>query len=199
MASKLSWWHKGGRFISGLVIALFFLPFFGVSCQGMEVITVSGADMVGGCRPGGLATETKSGGSSESSIKVSNVDREPIAIVALLLAIAVFATAWVRTRGALIAACALAFVGFAAIGALYVVVGGKLTDSVADATKKDTGGSGAANSMAKDVMKDIDAGSRFGLWMTALGFLAMGTLTALALREKAAVAAEPAPAQPPVG
>ena len=199
MASKLSWWHKGGRFISGLVIVLFFLPFFGVSCQGMEVITVSGADMVGGCRPGGLATEAKSSGEdSESSIKVSNVDREPLAIAALLLAIAVFATAWVRTRGALIAACALAFVGFAAVGALYVVVGGKLTDSVTEATKKDTEGSGAANSMAKDVMKDIDAGSRFGLWMTALGFLAMGTLTALALREKVAVAADPAPAQPPM-
>ena len=185
----------------GLVIVLFFLPFFGVSCQGMEIVSVSGADMVGGCRPGGFAAEaTPTDVATESSIEVSDVEREPLAIAALVLAIAVFAMAWFRTRGAVIAACGLAFVGFAAIGALYVVVGGKFTDSVAEEIEKDRGRrGGAASSMAKDAMKDIDAGGRIGLWLTAFGFLAMGTLTALALREPSASPAQAAPVPPPIG
>jgi amino acid permease len=200
MASKLSLWHKGGRFFSGLVIILFFLPFFGVSCQGMDVISVSGTDMVAGCKPGGLASEASEGPSTgASSVSVEKVPREPLAIVAFLLAVAVFATAWVRTRGALVAACVLAFAGVLALGGLWFVVGGKLNDQVVEAMKKDQGGvGGAASEMTKDVMKDVETGSRFGLWLSALGLLGVGSLTLLALRERApAEGREPVGAPPP--
>ena len=105
-----------------------------------------------------LADEASSSdGSAESPSNVDNVACQPFAIAVLLFAIAVVATASFRTRGALIAACALALVGFAAIGALEAVVGGKRSDLVAEATKKANGQRGdAANCMAKDVMNDID-------------------------------------------
>ena len=196
MASKLSLWHKGGRFFSGLVIILFFLPFFGVSCQNIEVISVSGADMVVGCKPGGLAAgASEQPGRGGASVSVENVPREPLAIVAFLLAVAVFATAWVRTRGALIAACVLAFAGVAALGGLWIVAGGKLNDEVTVAMKKDQEEArGAAREMTKDMLKDVDAGSRFGLWISTLGMLGIGALTLLALRERA-----PADVVAPVG
>ncbi|HPH67390.1 MAG TPA: hypothetical protein PLF40_16655 [Kofleriaceae bacterium] len=186
MASKLTLWHKGGRFFSGLVIILFFLPFFGVSCQGMDVISVSGTDMVAGCKPGGIASEAEEQGAKNTgSVSVENVPREPLAIVAFLLAVAVFAMAWVRTRGALVAACVLAFAGVIALGGLWIVVGGKLKDEVTDALKKDqSDAGGAAREMTKDMMKDVEAGSRFGLWISALGLLGIGSLTLLALRER---------------
>src|SRR4051812_4549657 len=114
--SKRGLWFKFGRFITGLTIACFFLPFFGVSCQGMDLITISGADMVGGCSPGGMLGDAEGqakgmGGmgkmdsmSSKPEMDVSKAPREPLAIVALLAALAVFGLSWVRTRKAMLAA-----------------------------------------------------------------------------------------------
>ena len=78
----------------------------------MDVITVSGTDMVGGCKPGGAhrrperRTRRPRHETADGDIKIENVKREPLAIVALVLAIAVFGFSWVRTRGAMIAAFA---------------------------------------------------------------------------------------------
>src|SRR6187551_168841 len=90
--SKRELWFKFGRFITGVTIACFFLPFFGVSCEGMDVVNFSGADMVGGCKPGGLIADAQEqkqergmggGGDMDGDIKIENVQREPLAIVAL--------------------------------------------------------------------------------------------------------------------
>ena len=55
--SKRVVWKRFGRISSAVIVACFFLPFFGVSCAGMDMVTASGVDMVGGCRPGGLLME----------------------------------------------------------------------------------------------------------------------------------------------
>lgn len=88
MAAKRSMWSKAGKFVSAVVILAFFLPFFGVSCDGMDVITISGADMVGGCKPGGLITAAEEDGKMEGGkieAKIDNVAVEPFAIGALVL------------------------------------------------------------------------------------------------------------------
>src|SRR5690242_12181341 len=110
MARKRKLWNSIGKYFSAMVIAAFFLPFFGVSCKGVTVITVSGADMVGGCRPGGMMAEAEDqaddmgtpsrrsrGRGSMSDVKVENVEREPLAIVALALIVLGFVAAWVKT------------------------------------------------------------------------------------------------------
>src|SRR5262245_52636589 len=109
--SKKDLWFKLGRFITGLTIACFFLPFFGVSCEGMDVVNFSGVDMVGGCKPGGLIVEAAEegkrgggGGMEGGDVKIENVDREPLAIAALALALVVAGLSWVRSRGAMIGA-----------------------------------------------------------------------------------------------
>ena len=185
-------WFKFGRFISSITNACFFLPFFGVSCQGMEVITISGADMVGGCKPGGLLADAADqkekhsglGGASASSdmkgdIKVDKVPREPLAIVALGLALAVFGLAWVRTKKAMTAAAALSIACIGALIGLWLKVGGDMNADVAKATSKDKSGLGG------EMMKDtkVDAGSRFGLYLTCIGLLGCAALAGRAARE----------------
>jgi hypothetical protein len=182
-------WFKFGRFITGLTIACFFLPFFGVSCQGMDVITVSGADMVGGCRPGGLAAEAADqkkaqraghgGEPTDGDIKIDKVPREVLAIVALGLALVVFGLSWVRSRGAMTGAAVLSVACIGALIGLYLKVGGKMKDDVAAATKKKDVGS----AMMRDSKMEIDAGSRFGLWATCLCLIGTAALSGLALRE----------------
>jgi hypothetical protein len=188
-SSKRGTWFKFGRFITGLTIACFFLPFFGVSCNGMDVITVSGADMVGGCKPGGLIADaedqkkSRGGGMNEDmkngELKVDKVPREPLAIVALGLALVVFGQTWVRSRGAMTGAAVLSVACIGALIGLYVKVGGKMRDDVAaQTTKKDLG-----SSMMRDTKTTIDAGARFGLWASCLGLIASAALSGLALRE----------------
>lgn len=188
MASRLTLWHKAGRFFSGLVIAVFFLPFFGVSCQGIDVISVSGADMVAGCRPGGLAAEVAEQGNHRSAefrnVSVGHVPHEPHAIVAFVLAVVVFATAWVRTRPALVAACVMSFSGFMALGGLWFEVSSKLNAEITQATSKDKTAPRIVRNIEKNIAHDVEAGSRFGLWLTAFGLLGIGALTFLALRER---------------
>lgn len=181
--SKRGIWFKFGRFITGVTVICFFLPFFGVSCGGMDVITVSGTDMVGGCKPGGLIADAEekkkdhpdNGMSGE--IKIEKVEREPLAIVALLLAIVVFGLSWVRTRGALIAACVVSLACLGALVGLYLKVGGELSDAVDKELEKDPTGS----KMAKEA--EIDAGSRYGLWITCLGLIGIAGISGLAWRE----------------
>ena len=196
--SKRGLWCKFGRFITGLTIACFFMPFFGVSCGGMDVITISGTDMVGGCRPGGVISEAQDqkearGGDismREGDIKVDKVEREPLAIVALVLALAVFGFSWVRTRGAMVAAFALSIACLGALAGLYVKVGGALEDAV---DKELTKQKGQATRMMKEA--DVDAGAKFGLWITCLDLIGIAAITGLALREPEG--SELTPPQPP--
>jgi hypothetical protein len=186
-SSKRRLWFKFGRFLTGLTIACFFLPFFGVSCDGMDVITISGADMAGGCAPGGLiadaADQAKKKGAAPADMKgelqVDKVPREPLAIVALALAIVVFGLSWMRTRPAMVGAVVLSVGCLGALTGLYLKVGKKLEDDVAAETKKEDLGS----SMMRDTKTKVEAGSRFGLWASCFGLLASAALCGLALKE----------------
>ena len=189
-------WNKFGRFITGIVVVCFFLPFFGVSCQGVDVITVSGADMVGGCQPGGMLVEAakeqeaKHPGAATADVKIDNVKREPLAIVALAICVVAAGLAWMRTRGALAASFVLAIAGIGALTGLYIKVNGEMKDEIAENNKKEAG------ALAKDRNKDVDSGSRFGLWICALGLAGTAVLTGLSLKERESIpgATTPPPA-----
>jgi hypothetical protein len=198
--SKRGLWFKFGRFITGLTIACFFLPFFGVSCQGMDVVTFSGADMVGGCKPGGLIADAESqaksmgmGGHSEGmSAKeekpVPTTPREPLAIVALVAALAVFGLSWVRTRKAMLGAVVLSVVSLGAVAGLYIKVGGDLKADVDKEMHKKKGDSPEAelgSEMSKQMMKEmpIESGARMGLYATCLLLIAGAALCGMALKE----------------
>ena len=194
--TKKELWNKLGRFITGVTIACFFLPFFGVECGGMEVVHFSGTDMVGGCKPGGALTEKdpEMGGGGDMDVKIENVDREPLAIVAFVLALVVAGLSWVRTRGAMIGAMAVSLACLAALVALWVKVGGDMKKEI-DAAMSKKGGAGG------DMMKEakVEAGGRFGLWMTGLGLLTVAVMTGLALKEKEGYAGALPPPGPPPG
>lgn len=83
--SKRDLWFKFGRFITGVTIACFFLPFFGVSCEGMDVVTFSGADMVGGCKPGGLVVEAAEQKSSRGGGAMDGGDIKIAALTGMAL------------------------------------------------------------------------------------------------------------------
>jgi len=176
MASKRNLWNKAGRIVTGVVVLCFFLPFFGVSCNGMEIVTVSGADMVGGCKPGGMISEMEAQ-EGMGSVEVHDVDREPWAIVAMGLALVGFGVAWLRSRPALFGSFVLAIAALAAMIALYVEAKGDLDEGL-----KSAGGGEMSRSIEKDV--EIDAGSRWGFWLTCLGFVGIAVLAGRALGEK---------------
>jgi hypothetical protein len=198
--SKLRLWRRFGKWSSAVILACFFLPFFGVSCGGMDMITASGADMVGGCRPGGLAVEaqdqeahhksldsddTMSG--ADVDLKIDNVDREPLAIVALGLCIALLAMAFLRTRGAVVGAMLLSIAALSSLGGLWVKVNKKIDAEIADVDKKDPGAQDPETvAMRGKLDKDmkVEAGSRFGLWAVALLLAGTAVVTGLALRER---------------
>jgi hypothetical protein len=199
-SSKRGLWFKLGRFITGLTIACFFLPFFGVSCEGMDVITVSGADMVAGCKPGGLMAEAadeggRAGGDDDdgpsAKMNIPKVPVEPLAIVALALAAGAFGLSWLKTRKAMtgVAVCSVACLG-ALIG-LWLKVGGDMKEQVVgEMAKKNSGGE-----MGRKVMSEtkIDAGSRFGLYLACAGLIGAAALCTLALKEPEGTELQPPP------
>lgn len=188
MASKRKLWNRFGRLFSGVVIACFFLPFFGISCDHMDIVQISGADMVVGCRPGGLLASQKeheSAKHSEGSVELQNVPREPLAIAAFGCALVAFALAWKRTRGAMLGACGVSIVGIGLLIALFFKFGSDLETQLAEDMKK--------QSEVKILKKEeVSSGGRYGLWLTAFGLLSIATITGLALREPED--APPAPA-----
>jgi len=185
--SKRRVWFKFGRFITGLTIACFFLPFFGVSCKGMDVVTMSGADMVGGCQPGGLLAEakeeagTKPDSLGSGSVDVGKVPREPLAIVALALAIGVFAMSWMRTRKAMTASVVMSVACIGALVGLWIKVGGDLKKDISEYAKKEAAGGEIGAQITKD--SEVEAGPRMGLYMACLGLMAGAALCGLALKE----------------
>jgi hypothetical protein len=199
--SKLRLWRRFGRISSAVILACFFLPFFGVSCGGMEMVTASGTDMVGGCRPGGLLMEAQDKekhqaksmdeddamGSSDMDLKIDNVDREPLAIVALGLCVALLAMAFLRTRGALVGAMLLSIATLGTLGGLWFKVTKKIDSDIAEMDKKDPGAQDPDSLALKSKLdKDmkVDAGSRYGLWLVAFGLLGTAVVTGLALKER---------------
>jgi hypothetical protein len=203
--SKLRLWRRFGRISSAVILVCFFLPFFGVSCGGMDMVTASGADMVGGCRPGGMLTEAADqqkqrhhssmdsddgdamAGNMDMDLKIDKVDREPLAIVALALCIALLAVSLLRTRGAIMGAMILSVAAFATLGGLYVKVKKKINDDIAEMDKKDPGAQDPeSKALQKKLDKDmeVDAGSRYGLWLVAFGLIGTAVVTGLALKEK---------------
>jgi len=180
--SKRGLWFKLGRFVTGVTIACFFLPFFGISCNGTDVVHMSGADLAGGCKPGGMLVDAQEKPDKSAmqggEIKVDNVPREPLAIVALALALVVAGLSWVRTRGAMVGACALSVVCIGALIGLWLKVGGNLDEQVEQQAKRDTSG----GQMMKDVK--IESGPRFGLFISIGGLLGAAVLSGLALAER---------------
>ena len=111
-------------------------------------------------------------------IKITNVDREPLAIVALALALVVAGLSWVRTRGAMLGSLVLSLACIGALAGLYIKVGGDLDKAVDQELQKEMAGS----KMMKETK--VEAGSRFGLWLTVGGLLGVAALSGLALKEK---------------
>lgn len=190
-------WSKIGKYVSAVVIACFFLPFFGVSCDGMDVITISGADMVGGCKPGGLITaaeeEGRNGGMTGGSIeaKIDKVEIEPLAIAAFALVVIVFALSLRRTREMTMGALIAAILALGVLAGLYVKVGSTMRDAVAKETRSST-----SEGLRKDMK--VDAGGRFGLWMVGIGLVAIAGLAGSALRAKDQMATATDVQPPPV-
>jgi hypothetical protein len=170
---------KAPRILSGLVIGCFFLPFFGISCDGFDVITISGADLAGGCTPSSSITDNGSG----SAPKLDPVDREPLAILAFALAVAGFALAWVRSRGARVASLVVAIAGLGALVGLYLKVSGDLREAVAKEHDK-------GDKLDRQVK--VDSGGRMGLWLAGFGLIATAGLAGRELRT-------PEPDAPPPG
>lgn len=189
MGRPVARWNSLGKWISGIVLACFFLPFFGISCNGMDAIHFSGADMVGGCKPGGLMVEaaeegkTKHGDGDADTMKlegkIDSVGREPLAIVALAAALIVFGSAWKRSKGARALSLGFALVSLGALAGMFVTVRGKLDDQIAEQNKAKNGG--IEHEIKKDVK--IEADVRWGFFVTAFGMLTLAGLAGAALKQ----------------
>jgi len=194
-AQQRTLWSKIGKFVTAFVLVCFFLPFFGVSCDGMDVITISGADMVGGCKPGGLIAAAEEdgkvqGGSLET--KVEKVDVEPFAIGALVLCLAILVLSFLATKGAIRGSLIAAVLAIGMLIALYAKIGGEMRDAVEKESKNMSEGR-----MTKDVK--VSAGGRMGLWIVGLGLLSVIGMTASAMLAKPRALPEvvPPPDAPP--
>jgi hypothetical protein len=196
---KRELWHKAGRFVTGVVVLCFFLPFFGVSCGGPDVISISGTDMIGGCKPGGLATGANVTG---GEITVDKVEVEPLAIIALVLVVGAAGFAWVRSRKALIASMVLCIASIGALVGLYVKVAGELDRGVAEQIRKQEADRASAHSLEGRIaesMAEVDAGGRIGLWAAFLLLIASTTLAGMALKDPTPEVATTPRAGPPPG
>jgi len=194
MAAQRSRWSKIGKFISAVVLVCFFLPFFGVSCDGMDVITISGADMIGGCKPGGLITAAEEDGKmtgGKLETKIDDVAIEPFAIGALVMVLVVFGLSFVSSRTALRSALIAAILASGLLVGLYVKVRGDMLEAVEKESK-----SNSERALTRDVK--VSAGGRMGLWLVGIGLLSVIGLTASALLKKPEAMPPPEPLPPAV-
>ncbi len=207
-------WRVAARWIGIGLVLFFFLPFFGVSCAGQEIISISGTDMVWGGKPGGLLAEGMGGEmGGETETKVENVKPQPLAIAAFACALIVASLAWVRKKGAVMGGAIAAAVGFAAMIGLYATFGGDLQDKadqgvMAQQEPKPTsddpmaaGMEDMARDMGNAIQKDlpkIEAGARMGFWMVSLLFLVCGVFGFFGLKDPGPTPKAPAMG-PPMG
>ncbi|GEM_PF-6780283 len=189
---KKSPWAKFGKALHIVVVAAFFLPFFGVSCadkdmpgESMDIITISGTDMAFGCAPGGLASEAKDqserGGMTGGSLdmKIDKVPIEPLAIIALLLAVGGVLVAFLaKGRNAIMGSLIASVLCLGAVIGIYFKVGGEIKNDIAAKMKDDI----EKSSMMRG--STVDSGGRMGLWIS-LGCLAgCIALSAMALKDR---------------
>lgn len=195
MGRPVARWNSLGKWFSIVVVLCFFLPFFGVSCKGMDVIHVSGADMVGGCKPGGLAVEAANEAGEDSprhkkdndlGIDVSKgTDRMPLAIVAMAAAIVVAGAAFMRGRSGMMLALVFGLVCIGGLVGLYITMTRDMDQMVDEQKKGKAGKDDADTKFAREMQKelDIDAGSRWGFWVTLFGMAGVAGMAAAALKK----------------
>ena len=181
-------WAKFGKWLNILVLGAFFLPFFGVSCDGIDVVTVSGADMAFGCMPGGaLADAQKEAekqdmgdmpGMGSDKMKLAKVDIEPLAIIALVLVIAGVVLSFRPGKQMVQASLVVAVLALGSTVGLWAMVGGKVDDEIGKTMKDDMGKS----SMTRD--SKIESGSRMGLWVALLGLAGAAVVAGLSLKHR---------------
>jgi hypothetical protein len=197
-------WARFGKWLNILVLGAFFLPFFGVSCDGIDVVTVSGADMAFGCMPGGALAEAQKEAEkrdmgdmpgSSDKMKLAKVDIEPLAIVALVLVIGGVVLSFRPGKKMVQASLVAAVLALGATVGLWAMVGGKVDDEIGKTMKDDMGKS----SMTRD--SKIESGSRMGLWIALLGLAGAAALAAVSLkhREETLEVVPPAPEGPGTG
>lgn len=203
-------WQKAGRWVTPLIVIAFLLPFFGVSCNGMDVVHVSGTDLVVGGEPGGMIAELgkQTTQDMESGAVVADdlsVDPEPLAIAALAIALALVGISWIRTsRFAVIAALVFGIAGVGALGGLYVTMKGEVDDNKTEQQPAGAGsGSGSgtgsgdeamsaeARELSAEIQKEIhiEFGARAGFWLACAGFVTVAALAGASLRRRPDAAA----------
>lgn len=201
---KKSPWAKFGKALHIIVVAAFFLPFFGVSCrdkdmpgESIDIITISGADMAMGCEPGGMISEAKNNPDMRGmgdDMKLEKVKIEPLAIIALLLAVGGVVVAFLlKGRKAILGSLITSALCAGAVLGIYFKVGGEIDHEITDKMKADMGKS----SMTRD--SKIESGPRMGLWISLACLAACAGLAGLALRgrDEALPDVVPPPGPPP--
>ncbi len=182
-------WSRFAKLVNVVVVACFFLPFFKVSCQGMDVVTVSGVDLVIGGKPGGMIVDAANqpGGIQGGQAEIGNVDVEPLAIVALVLVVVGLGVSFVRSSAGPKASLAVSLAAIGVLVALYLKVVGTIKDEIAKAptNKPDAA---IASEMSKELAGDLapSAESGMGLWGVAIGLVAIAGLAVHALKKPAA-------------
>lgn len=178
MAHRGVFWYRAGRHLSAICIAAFLLPFFGVSYLGRDVVMISGANMVGGCAPTrrgpreplvGPPSPAKPSG--EICLDLEQNTQQPLAIVALGLAIALFATSWLRGHRAAAAGLVISLAALGVLAGLW----SQMTDELIAGIEC----SGQVS---------LAASSHYGLWFTAALFAVTAGATGWAVRPRAAPA-----------
>jgi hypothetical protein len=198
-------WNKIGRFVTPAIILFFFLPFFGISCNGMSIVHVTGADLVGGCRPGGMLVDMadklenqpsvvgddpagddarKEPASKDAGKDDLRAAREPLAIAAMSIAVVLVLLSWMRSRTAAIAALVLALGGLGTLIALRTEVKGDSGDRVEKQAGAGAGGEGADAGEVADQLDDkidVKFETRSGFWLSCLGFAGAAGLAGASL------------------
>jgi hypothetical protein len=193
-AVKKSPWAKFGKALHIIVVGAFFLPFFGVSCsdkdmpgESIDIITFSGADMAMGCEPGGLISEAKNSpemggggmGLGMDDMKIDKVSIEPLAIIALLLAVAGVLVAFLaKGRQAVMGSLITSVLCLGTVVGIWIKVGGDIKEGIAAQMSKDMDKS----SMTRDAK--VESGGRMGLWISLACLASCAALAGLALRDR---------------
>lgn len=191
--AKKSPWATFGKALHIIVVAAFFLPFFGVSCRdkampgggggdSIDIITISGADMAMGCEPGGMLSEAKNSPDMNGlggDMKIEKVKIEPLAIIALLLAVGgVLVVFLTKGRQAIMGSLIASVLCLGAVIGIWVKVGGEIDTAITDKMKVDM----EESPMMKG--SEVESGPRMGLWISLACLAACAAMAGLALRDR---------------
>lgn len=198
MAKIRRFFSRFGSVFSGVVVVAFFLPFFNITCAGIDVLHWSGFDMVHGGKPAGQIVEMAEGMKKEFGDKdqtkkkkkkkekeIGGVPVRALAIVAFGAALVMFGLGFVKRRQAVIACAVLGVVGFGSLIGLYVQVKADVMGDnriAAEKPEKITPMADQAQAVVDKAPK-VEFGTDIGFWVANLGFLAVAVLGFLAARE----------------